>query len=503
MQHLDEGTIHAWLDGELSPAERAEVEAHIAGCAQCAAAVAEARGFVAASSRILTALDSVPGGVLPATSTGSSGVRRAVPRRFVASRVWMAVAAVLVLSTVTVIATRPNADTAQLQVAAAARDQKEAPASPIPSQEKVQAMRKRVRSQELDSQAAGAVARVAADSPAAAPAAASAGGNAVAGNAPAAMQSRAAAPAEEPKSVDQTERLKSRLQAERKTTLVRPSDGAPRPMADAASPSRNAEPKPSANRASDKPAAAPAAPEIAKDLTEKREDASPAYDSLTGRNEAANVRDFTITGRVTSASGAPLGAASVTLQGTHFATITHDDGTYELLIPGGRVNGQTTSLVARLIGYQASAAPIALTGRAITHDFALAPNTLALSEVVVTGAGSTSAAGKIGQVTGTDESPVIVSRNTSTESGDSVVTTVYSVSNGTVTLMERSVASDALRRQKGSAGFSDQVMAKARDDTRINSIAWSDSNGRMHTLRGAVPREELERIRTALFGPKP
>jgi hypothetical protein len=106
-------------------------------------------------------------------------------------------------------------------------------------------------------------------------------------------------------------------------------------------------------------------------------------------------------------------------------------------------------------------------------------------------------------VTGTDESPVIVSRNTSTESGDSVVTTIYAVSNGTVTLIERSVASDALRRQKGSAGFSDQVMAKARDDTRINSLTWSDSAGRMRTLRGAVPREELERIRTALFGPRP
>ena len=65
MQHLDEGTIHAWLDGELSPAEREAAEAHVAGCAECAAAVAEARGFIAASSRILTSLDAGPGGVLP------------------------------------------------------------------------------------------------------------------------------------------------------------------------------------------------------------------------------------------------------------------------------------------------------------------------------------------------------------------------------------------------------------------------------------------------------
>ena len=96
-----------------------------------------------------------------------------------------------------------------------------------------------------------------------------------------------------------------------------------------------------------------------------------------------------------------------------------------------------------------------------------------------------------------------MSKSTSTESGDTVVTTTYAVSNGTVTLIERSVATDVLRRQKGNAGFSDQVMAKARDDTRINSITWSDSAGRVRTLRGEVPRAELERIRTALFGPKP
>jgi len=65
MDHVDEGTIHAWLDQALSPHEGARVEAHIADCAACAAAVAEARGLIAASSRILSALDDVPGGVIP------------------------------------------------------------------------------------------------------------------------------------------------------------------------------------------------------------------------------------------------------------------------------------------------------------------------------------------------------------------------------------------------------------------------------------------------------
>ena len=68
MQHLDEGTIHSWLDGALSAEEAARVEAHVAECAQCEAAVAEARGYIAASSRILTALDHVPRGVMPAVT---------------------------------------------------------------------------------------------------------------------------------------------------------------------------------------------------------------------------------------------------------------------------------------------------------------------------------------------------------------------------------------------------------------------------------------------------
>ena len=66
MQHLDEGTIHAWLDDALPADEAARVAAHVASCASCADAVAEARGFMAAASRIVRALDIVPADVVPA-----------------------------------------------------------------------------------------------------------------------------------------------------------------------------------------------------------------------------------------------------------------------------------------------------------------------------------------------------------------------------------------------------------------------------------------------------
>lgn len=63
--HPDEGLLHEWLDEQLSAADASTVAAHVASCAECSAAVAEARGLIAASHRILAALDDVPSGVIP------------------------------------------------------------------------------------------------------------------------------------------------------------------------------------------------------------------------------------------------------------------------------------------------------------------------------------------------------------------------------------------------------------------------------------------------------
>jgi hypothetical protein len=102
MQHPDEGTIHSWLDGALSAEDAAGVESHVADCPQCAAAVAEARGFIAASSRILIALDDVPAGVIPETTA-----RPARKRDF--RVMWRAAAAVLVVAGGSLIVMRENA----------------------------------------------------------------------------------------------------------------------------------------------------------------------------------------------------------------------------------------------------------------------------------------------------------------------------------------------------------------------------------------------------------
>ncbi len=102
MQHPDEGMIHSWLDGALPAEDAGRIEAHVAECAECRTTVAEARGFIAASSRILTALDDVPRGVLPA----------AAPRRRDLRVVWRAAAAMLIVAGGSVIVMREGDDDA-------------------------------------------------------------------------------------------------------------------------------------------------------------------------------------------------------------------------------------------------------------------------------------------------------------------------------------------------------------------------------------------------------
>ncbi len=96
MQHPDEGTIHAWIDGELSPDDSTALEAHLAECAECSALAAEARGLVAASSRIVSALDIIPGDVIPKAAPRSRAWYASTQLRAAAAVVIVASASLLV-----------------------------------------------------------------------------------------------------------------------------------------------------------------------------------------------------------------------------------------------------------------------------------------------------------------------------------------------------------------------------------------------------------------------
>jgi hypothetical protein len=53
MSHLDEGTLHALLDGELGSTELMEIEAHLAGCSACSTRLRTAREFLGEADRLV------------------------------------------------------------------------------------------------------------------------------------------------------------------------------------------------------------------------------------------------------------------------------------------------------------------------------------------------------------------------------------------------------------------------------------------------------------------
>ncbi len=55
MSHVDDGTLHAYLDGELSALEAVRVEAHANECAACRARLTDERGLIARASELLEA----------------------------------------------------------------------------------------------------------------------------------------------------------------------------------------------------------------------------------------------------------------------------------------------------------------------------------------------------------------------------------------------------------------------------------------------------------------
>jgi TonB-linked SusC/RagA family outer membrane protein len=120
-----------------------------------------------------------------------------------------------------------------------------------------------------------------------------------------------------------------------------------------------------------------------------------------------------LTGHVNRDDGTPLGGATVAIPALGIGTTSRPDGTYGLLVSGGRAQGQTVSVTARAIGFKPQTVQIALTEGSITQDFGLAANPLQLGEVVVTGAGTVSEVEKLGSVRNSVDSSLITRSNES------------------------------------------------------------------------------------------
>lgn len=340
-RHPDEGTIHAYVERQLSPAEQARVDAHVAGCAECAASVAEARGLIAAASRIVAALDDVPVNVIPARP----------PRRLPP---WLAAAAVMVLAVgVSSVAVRSGLQSRRnvaTVTADAAGEQRQA-AMP-------------------EAQASAALESAAPDPVTASP-------PAVTGSGPA---------------------------AHRAATEPRSSTGAAAPGPARKSDTREDAVVLSAPVVSARPSAAPARAKVEADFSGTEAGAA-VGDRATGgaaptgriaaRAPAAAPGDAAalslrqshsiITGRVMTENGQPLAGANVFINELNISAGTDAAGRYALTIPSDRLEGGAAVVRARAIGYAPQEQLLKVATGSQVADFELRADRTLLSEVTVAG----------------------------------------------------------------------------------------------------------------------
>ncbi len=463
MQHLDEGTIHAWLDGALSPEEAAKVEAHASECAQCAALVAEARGLIAASTRILNALDDVPSGVIPSVPADVASVPQIVKRRHWYDRTdFRAAAAILFVAGASlVIVKSQRSPTASLKTAAVV--DRAAPFAVHPESNAV-----------MPPVAADKIERMKASEPAERDAF-------VAPAPPAARPEATERRAVTPPSIVGGLKARSRDEGLREDRFAPPpANAAPSPMV--------AQPAP--------PPPATMEKAIQGNVAGARVGAA-MMDVATNRAVQGRV-----TGRITTSRGIGLGSANVMVQGTNLAANTDTSGKFKIdNVPAGEHR-----LIVRRIGYNQKTVPISVNDSVTTANAALDASASALSEVVVTGVAATGA-------------PTL--RQLRADTTGTTHRTVFEVSPGievtlveipVVTEMESGIALD--QRAKAEAKKDSAVVSTAtkRADDKIlaapappmamarpnNTITWTQGN-RRYTLTGPLSTRQLDEIKTQLM----
>ncbi len=94
MSHVDDGILHAYLDGELSAVERARLEAHLADCSACGTRLEEARALVGRAAQLL-AVAAPPERAAPPLQQLGRGRGR---RRFVVPLTWAATVALALMT---------------------------------------------------------------------------------------------------------------------------------------------------------------------------------------------------------------------------------------------------------------------------------------------------------------------------------------------------------------------------------------------------------------------
>ena len=118
---------------------------------------------------------------------------------------------------------------------------------------------------------------------------------------------------------------------------------------------------------------------------------------MVAAHTVPKVEDAVIVGVVRSAGSAGLSSASVYIEKANLGTLTKDDGTYRLVVPGSRIRSDSVTLTTRLVGFKQQSKRLVLrAGRTDTVDFVLDAQPIKLGEVVVSGQAASQTSEKLG-----------------------------------------------------------------------------------------------------------
>jgi anti-sigma factor RsiW len=451
MQHPDEGTIHAWLDGELPEDQANEIVAHAEGCPECSAMVAEARGLIAASTRILTALDNVPAGVIP---EGAAQLPAPVWRRRWYDRMDIRAAAALLIvagASYLVVKRDSGASRETLMVADKVQPAPAPLAAPAPPADKP-AMEQSVAPQRAANGAAGRAAPV------------------TGMNKPLFRETITRREAQTPPASRADE------------TVAVPDVAEPRLAT---------------------PPVQSSISGVVKVTSKRGRVGDSAFFSgkraIVGATRATTPAFGVVEGRVIDQRNEQgLASAQVVMPGSPLGALTDTDGRFSITnVPAGEQH-----LTVRRIGYEAKNISLVVPDDAsVTANVVLVPQSTTLSQMVVTGVAAAGTASSLSL------------RVKSVDSTSATRRTVYEISPGVrVTLAETptdsSGATEARRVTGGAvtaaqsveanAKITGSIMAAAAPPPPVNTISWTD-HGRHYVLSGPVPVETLQELKKQLM----
>ena len=134
---------------------------------------------------------------------------------------------------------------------------------------------------------------------------------------------------------------------------------------------------------------------------------NPTIEKKPGARRLPRSAAAIVTGRVIDKSGKSLGGAQVLVPSLQIGGVTGSDGRYRLEIPATR-QSQTQSLVVRRIGFSPVTYKLGLKARdSVELNFTLAPQTMTLQEVIVSGVAAKSDAITNTQHAGVDEGDIV------------------------------------------------------------------------------------------------